>query len=323
MNKIFTCFGFLYISLMLNLTINAQTIAFDSAGTSAYSGGWSNGANGGNGFNAWEINAGANTGAFIGNPANDGMGTAGIGSKAFGLYATGTAYLNATRTFKQALQIGDELSFYWAMNWDAGAGTKGFDIRSGTTTVFNINNGNASPRISSSAETALFDYGTKPMLVKLKRTASDLYSFSMTGRVEGENYSTTINTALPVNGISFYIGNQNSNDGQRNIYFNNFSISRLTSSVNELNNVSKPSTLFPNPVASQSSLQIQLSSRPAGIYPITIYSITGARVHQYQLTHPGGISVQPIQLKNLAPGMYFAEILGQGKREMLKFIVSD
>ncbi len=302
---------------------NAQTIAFDSAGTAAYSGGWSNGANGGNGFNAWEINAGANTGIFIGNPANDEMGTAGIGTKAFGLFATGTAYLNATRTFKQALQVGDELSFYWVMNWDAGAGTKGFDIKSGTATVFNINNGNASPRITSSAETALFEYGTKPMLVKLKRTASDLYSFSMTGRVEGENYSTTINTALPVDGISFYIGNQNNNDGRRNIYFNQFIITRLASSVNELNNISKPSILFPNPVASQSSLQIQLSSRPAGIYPIAIYSITGARVHQYQLTHPGGISVQPIQLKNLAPGMYFAEILGQGKREILRFIVTD
>ena len=323
MNKIFTCFGFLCISLMLNLTINAQTIAFDSAGTSAYSGGWSGGTNGGDGFNAWEINAGPNTGAFRGNPATDQLGTTGIGTKAFGIFSTGSAYLNVTRTFKQALQIGDELSFYWAMNFDAGAGSKGFDIRSGSTTVFNINNGNASPRISSSAETALFDYGTKPMLVKLKRTASDLYSFSMTGRVEGENYSTTINTALPVDGISFYIGNQNNNDGRRNIYFNQFIITRLTSSVNELNNVSKPSTLFPNPVASQSSLQIQLSSRPAGMYPIAIYSITGARVHQYQLTHPGGISVQPIQLKNLAPGMYFAEILGHGKREMLKFIVSE
>lgn len=322
MNKHFKKSFFILAFFSKSIFLHAQTIAFDSAGTAAYSGGWSNGANGGNGFNAWEINAGANTGVFIGNPANDQMGTTGIGTKSFGVFATGTAYLNASRTFKQPLQIGDELSFYWAMNWDAGAGTKGFDIKSGTATVFNINNGNASPRITSSAETALFDYGTKPMLVKLKRTGADLYSFSMTGRVEGENYSTTINTALPINGISFYIGNQNSTAGQRNMYFNNFSITGVTSSVNELN-IQKPSAIFPNPVAAQSSLQIQLSARPAGIYPVTIYSITGTRVHQYLLTHPGGISVQSIQLNHIMPGMYFAEISGQGKRESLKFIVKD
>ncbi|MFO0415064.1 MAG: T9SS type A sorting domain-containing protein [Bacteroidota bacterium] len=315
----FFSLAFFFLFLVTSYA-GAQTIAFDSAGTSAYTSGWSAGSNGGDGFNAWVIDAGSNTGVFIGNPANDGMGTAGIGTKAFGIFATGTGYLNATRTFKQALQIGDELSFYWSMNWDAGAGTKGFDIKSGTTTVYNINNGNASPRITSSAETALFEYGTKPMLVKLKRTASDLYSFSMTGRVEGENYSTTINTALPVNGISFYIGNQSSTAGQRNIYFNNFKITGLTSSANELTLVKKVS-IYPNPVASNASVQLKLSNQSSGIYHLSIYNMAGVLLMRQQFNHPGGSSLQLLKLNDISPGTYIAELRGRETRDNFKLVV--
>jgi hypothetical protein len=317
----FFSLAFFFLFLVTSYA-GAQTIAFDSAGTAAYAGGWSSGTNGGEGFNAWVIDAGANTGGFIGNPVNDAMGIDGLGTKAFGLYATGSGYLNATRTFKQALQIGDELSFYWAMNWDAGAGTKGFDIKSGTTTVFNINNGNASPNIVSSAETALRLYGTKPMLVKLKRTASDLYSFSMTGRVEGENYSTTINTALPVNGISFYIGNQNDGDGRRNIYFNNFKVTGVTSSANEFTLI-KNASIYPNPVASNASAQLKLSNKPAGTYHLSVYNIEGARLIQQQFNHPGGSSLQSIKLNNLLPGIYIAELLGKDTHDNFKLVVTQ
>jgi hypothetical protein len=311
------------IAVFFSSSLTAQTIAFDSAGTAAYSGGWSNGSNGGDGFNAWVINAGANTGSFIGNPANDQMGTAGIGTKAFGIFATGTAFLNATRTFKQALQIGDELSFYWAMNFDAGVGAKGFDIRSGTSTVFNINNGNASPRITSSAETALFDYGTKPMLVKLKRTASDLYSFSMTGRVDGENYSTTINTALPIDGISFYIGNQNDNNGRRNIYFNQFNITRLTSSVTPLR-LNKGLRIYPNPLVPTSTMTLHFSDFPAGKYAVNILQLSGMRMRQIIVTHPGGSSAQPISLNgSLKPGIYIAQVQGGGRTFQQKLVITE
>ncbi|MFN5335114.1 MAG: T9SS type A sorting domain-containing protein [Bacteroidota bacterium] len=320
MRKLYTKILFLP-TLFFTAQLQAQTIASDSAGNTAYAGGWSNGTNGGNGFNAWVINAGNSTGVFIGNPANDGMGTTGIGTTAFGIYATGTAYLNATRSFVSALKIGDELSFYWAMNWDAGAGTKGFDIRSGSSTVFNINNGNASPKITSSAETALFEYGTKPMLVTLKRTSSDIYSFSMTGRADGENYSTTINTALPVDGISFYIGNQNDGNGNRNIYFNNFKIVSTTSSVSDLKYV-KGFAVYPNPVSSGSSLQLELVNRAPGKYTISLFNVAGLRVQQAIVGHAGGTAVQSFQLSSvLSPGMYIAEIIGNGKKENLKLMV--
>jgi hypothetical protein len=319
MRKLYT-FQFLFFCLFSSVISKAQTIASDSAGNAAYTGGWSNGTNGGNGFNGWEINAGVSTGIFIGNPLNDSIGTDGIGTNAFALYATGTAYLNATRTFKNALQIGDELSFYWAMNWDANGGNKGFDIRSGTTNVFNVNNSN-SANITSSAETALREYGNRPMLVKLKRTGSDLYAFSMTGRVEGENYSTTINTTLPVDGISFYIGNQRDNNGKRNIYFNNFKIASTTSSVEDLKYL-KGFAMYPNPVSKGTALQIEFINRAPGKYTLNIFNLAGLRVQQSVIGHAVGRAVQSIQLSSaLAPGLYIAEMVGNGKKETMKLMV--
>jgi hypothetical protein len=50
-----------------------------------YGGTWANSSNNGTGFNAWDIStSGGNAGTFIGNPSSNGMGTAGIGTTAFG-----------------------------------------------------------------------------------------------------------------------------------------------------------------------------------------------------------------------------------------------
>ncbi len=319
MRKFYKTFFFLFF-IFFTFQLSAQTIASDNASDGAYAGGWNSGKNGGVGFNPWEINAGANSGAFIGNPANDGMGTSGIGTTAFGIYATGVPYLNATRSFKSPMNVGDEFSFFWSMNLNANGGSKGFDIKSGSTTVYNINNG-FNDQISSSAETALRESGILPMLVKIKRIANDLYSFSMTGRLEGENYSTTFNTALPVDGISFYIGFQNSNDGKRNIYFNNFKIVSTTSSVSDLKYV-KGFAVYPNPVSNGSSLQLEFINRAPGKYTINLFNLAGLRVQQVILGHAGGTAVQPVPLSSsLAPGMYIAEIIGEGKKENLKLMV--
>ena len=68
------------------------------------------------------------------------MGTTGIGTNAFGFYATGGDYLNASRPLTNAMAVGDELTFYWAMNWDANGGGKGFDLKSGGVTIFTVLN---------------------------------------------------------------------------------------------------------------------------------------------------------------------------------------
>jgi len=103
------------------------TFATDNASSSAYSDGWASGDNGGSGFNAWSISIpGPNAGVFIGNPSNNGMGTTGIGTTAFGLFssANNSGYANASRDFATSLQVGDSLSFHWAMNWDSSGGAR-------------------------------------------------------------------------------------------------------------------------------------------------------------------------------------------------------
>lgn len=155
--------GVLLFSIVLSGIAVAQVTIADDEGSN-YGGTWANSNNGGFGFNAWSNTYGASTGTFIGNPSSDGMGTTGIGTSAFGMYATSTAYANAVRTFDLGLQVGDTLTFYWAINFDANTGSKGFDLRDGGTTVVNVNNA-GSATISYSSGTVSTDYGTNPMLV--------------------------------------------------------------------------------------------------------------------------------------------------------------
>jgi len=111
---------------------------------SSYSGIWSNNSNNSTptgGFGSWTISPGSSSGVFIGNPSSNGMNTNDIGTTAFGLYATGGAYCNVTKGITGGMQVGDILTFYWVMNYDAGGGSKGFDLKNGNTTIFNVSNG--------------------------------------------------------------------------------------------------------------------------------------------------------------------------------------
>jgi large repetitive protein len=204
-------------SVGTNSSTFTYTDAYDQA--SNYGSSWTNGSNLGSGFSPWVFIIGANTGAFIGNPANDGSGTSGIGTSAFGIYATGSTYLNARRPIVNGMMVGEELSFYWIFNWDAGSGSKGFDLKAGGTLVFNVNN-TGSSTITTTNGTANTNYGTTPMLVTLTRTSASQYNFSMTSRSGGATYSTTINSAANIDAVDFYIGGQNDGAGQRNLYFN-------------------------------------------------------------------------------------------------------
>jgi hypothetical protein len=208
----------------------AQTIASDDARSSAYTDGWTDASNGGTGFGAWALKTGGgNEGFFIGNPQNDGMNTAGIDTTAFGMYATAGTYANARRLFSAPMKVGDELSFYWVLNWDANAGNKGFDLfANDTTKLLNINNAGSSAiivDIEGTQETALKEYGIEPMLIILTRATANNYELSITSRDGKETtYKKTINNTLGVNGIDIYIGGQNDGSGNRNMYLNKFKI---------------------------------------------------------------------------------------------------
>jgi len=210
-------------SVLLSLTTTNAQVFSDNA--TNYGGNWTNGSNQGTGFGAWSLSAGSNSGSFIGNPSNNGMGTSGIGTTAFGMFATGGGFFNASRTINNGIQVGDVLTFFWAINFDAGSGSKGFDLRAGGTTIFNVNNGN-SATITTTNGTANTNYGTSPMQVTLTRISATQYSFSMTSRSGGASYTTTINSTATIDNFNFYIGNQNSGFGERNMYVNAFTITK-------------------------------------------------------------------------------------------------
>ena len=138
-------------------------------------------------------------------------------------HTNNSGFVNATRAFSSSLSVGDTFSFYWAMNFDGGpAGAKGFDIRSGGSSIFNVNNG-GNQNISVGGVTVFTNYGTSPMLVTLLRTSSG-FDFSMTSRSGGPSYTTNVVTSSNITGFNLYEGNQSSAAGQRNIFFNNFTV---------------------------------------------------------------------------------------------------
>ena len=198
------------------------TFASDNAGN--YGGNWTG--DQGTGFGAWGFSGSGGNGTFIGNPTDAGIGTGnGLGTTAFGMYSfQQNGYRNAERGFDTGMQVGDTFSFVWGMNWDAGNGNKGFDLKSGGTTIFNVNNGGSST-ISGTPGTIFTNFGTTPMIVTLERISTNQYRFIMTPRGSGSNFTNTFTSTASVDNFRLYIGDQQDNPGDdRNIYFNNFAI---------------------------------------------------------------------------------------------------
>jgi hypothetical protein len=215
------------IAVLFVLFTNAVIAQSASDQASNYAGSWTNGSNQGTGFGAWTLTNGANSGWFIGDPASNGMTNTNIGSAAFGLYSTGTGYVNAARTLTTALVVGDAVSFYWAANWDANTGSKGIDFKSGATVVLNVNMAGSST-LTAGGVSAQTVYGTNPVLITMARISASQYTFTMTSR-DGVSslYTAAVNSALAIDNLNFYCGNQNDANGNRNVYFNKLMVAKI------------------------------------------------------------------------------------------------
>jgi hypothetical protein len=67
-------------------------------------------------------------------------------------------------------------------------------------------------------------------------------------------------------------------------------------------------SIYPNPVVKGTDVQVQFRNSKSGKYDVTIYSLTGVRVLQTQVVHPGGSSVQKTTMPaELASGTYIME----------------
>ena len=264
-----------------------------------------------------------NAGYFIGNPKNDGIGTDGIDTTAFGMWSIGETYVKVYRKFAAPMNVGDFFTFYWGMNWDANAGNKGFDFKSGDSVVLNVNNG-GSAAITVKNDTALKLYGTNPMLVFLSRTSETQYSIELSGRdsLGSETFSKSYEIKLPIDGIEFYNGNQKNGDGRRNIYFNNLQLIVAEQTSVKERQVEKGFSVYPNPVAKGGNIQLAFRNRKAGQYTISLFDINGKRVQQSVVGHAGGNAIQRVAVSSqLKSGMYIAEVIGNGSREHVKLLV--
>ena len=188
----------------------------------------------GDGFNQWSFYFGENTGKYVGSPGDASLSTTGIGTDSFALYATGNRWADGFLQLDQPMQVGEKLTFYWAFNWDANGGSKGFDFQHSSTssavTFYTIINTNGST-ITAGGNNADTGYGTTPMLVTLNRTSSTQYQFTMSSRSGGSDYTSTITESNAIDRVKFFVGGQNDGNTNRNLFFNKFKIQSNSNSV--------------------------------------------------------------------------------------------
>src|ERR1043166_4251580 len=98
-----------WLTVIVASPSRASTPGSDDASSSAYSGGWTNGSNGGTTFQAWSLtptNSGSGQGFFVGSSTGNGGGDSGndgdinVSSKAWGFYSNNGVTTEAIRKFK-------------------------------------------------------------------------------------------------------------------------------------------------------------------------------------------------------------------------------
>lgn len=113
----------------------AASMASDSAASTTYNGGWTNGSTGGYGFGAWTIstpNSPSGSGTFIGSSTNNGSYPSGgidVSGESWGLYANSANLAQAYRSFQGGnLSSGQTLRLSVDNGWIATSSTVGFSL---------------------------------------------------------------------------------------------------------------------------------------------------------------------------------------------------
>lgn len=216
-------------SVAIPLQAQAQ-IASDNASNAAYSGGWTNGSNGGTGFGGWGItntSGSGSAGNFIGNPSAAGI--TGMSATSFGFFANppnSGANAAASRGFNTALLDGETFSFQWGLNWDSDTvgSNRGFNLKSGGSELLNINMSNSAV-LTINGSTMFSNYGAQAFTLNFQQISSSSVRVYGTGRDGVEAYDNTF-TGLSgrADNFAFYFNATVANVDQRQMYFNDLSI---------------------------------------------------------------------------------------------------
>lgn len=211
--------------LLASLWSVGQTVVGNDAASNYETATWIDGANQGTGFGAWQItNEGSTAGTFVWTSTENGHGDVNTSDLSFGIWSNNTGALTAMR---QITEWGNEHSFsiQLAVQWRDGS--KGL-------------------KLFNDAETEIWDfsitddgYGGTPwnyysdiiLTFVVTQNGSDI-NISVIGSSEGSTWTDEWNTAIiseTLGGFSVYKnGGTDDGAGERNLYFNNLSISRPT-----------------------------------------------------------------------------------------------
>lgn len=212
----------------------AQNIIATDNGAN-YSSGWTNGSNGGTGFQPWQFTFVSGTGfagGFIGDPASAGI--SGMSSSSFGLFsnpAGSGASATVKRPFSNPLSAGEKFIVNFGMNWDSdGSGIKGLRLLSGSEALVTISMG-GSAVIQINGNTMFNNYGTQVMTITFEYLGDGEIRVSGNGRDGAESYdqTLTVDSGSP-DGVEFFSQNL-AGGNQRQLYFNNLRIEGLPEEV--------------------------------------------------------------------------------------------
>ncbi len=222
--------------------------AFDDASDAAYSDGWTgNGTegfdNGGTGFVGWGFTSTANTtseissSTAVGSPGGDINSS---GTDAFRIAANNGESFDVFRTFSSSLGAGDVFTFDLAANFRNGS--KGVDIRSDNTAVFNfsiaddsyffgqpgsgINLGDGAGQdwgyVSDGVYSLEFEFVTETfMTARIQRTSSATPSQNRSFEL------ANITLSGAVDNFKFYVSGTESDIPANSLYVNNLQVSEV------------------------------------------------------------------------------------------------
>jgi len=176
--------------------------ALDTADDSAYDAGWTNGSNGGYGFDPWSISINTTGGTFIGSSANNGGGSSGdidTGGESWGLWSSTNGDVNVWRVFSNGtLAVGEVFEIDLDNGYIADGGSVGLGLQnSGGANLWEYYfvGGNSDYTINDNA--GQWDSGIPwtedGMSLSFQLTGATSYSVQVTAYFEGGISSTNYN----------------------------------------------------------------------------------------------------------------------------------
>jgi hypothetical protein len=183
---------------------------------------WTNGANAGNGFGAWNLFTSGSAGFFIGSSATQGFGDIDTSGSSFGMFGnpSGDNYANAERSFSSALNVGDSFSVDLAIAFRNG--NKGISLFSGGFAPANeLWNFNVGSDLYAAGGTDLGWTYSQTSIFNLLATQSATDTLTISLVRGADTYTTNITTLGGLSGFRMYVGSTEAGNDLNNLFANN------------------------------------------------------------------------------------------------------